>query len=91
MKIKLTHISAANIVKEASTKYLEYWQTAWEKENVKEYRANLLISYTDAADLFCIGHLLEQNRVKEARDLADNLDTAVREEIPNSAWDFLHQ
>jgi hypothetical protein len=91
MKLKTTHISAANMVKEASEEYIKFWQTSWEKENAKEYRDNLHISYKDAADLFCIGHLLEQNRIEEALELADNLDTAVREEIPNAAWDFLHQ
>jgi hypothetical protein len=91
MRIKITHISAANMVKEASEAYIKYWQTAWEKEDTKRYREDLRISYQDGADLFCIGHLLEQNRVKEARDLANSLDTAVREEIPDAAWDFLHQ
>lgn len=91
MKLKTTHISAANMVKEASEAYIKYWQTAWDKEDVKRYRADLRISYTDAADLFCIGHLLEQNRIEEARVLANSLDTAVREEIPDAAWDFLHQ
>jgi hypothetical protein len=79
MKIKLTRISAANIVEDASEKYLKYWQTAWDKG--KEYRKNLRLSYQDAADLFCVGPLLRQNRIEEARNLADGLDTAVREEI----------
>ena len=91
MKLKITNTSAAHFVKEASEKYLQYWQTAWDKEDVKDYRKNLRLSYQDAADLYCIGVLLTQNRIKEARDLADDLDTVVREEIPDAAWEFLHQ
>ena len=91
MNKDISHKEAAQQVKEASAAYLKYWQTAWDKEDAKRYREDLRLSYQDAADIFCIGHLLEQNRVKEARVLANSLDTAVREEIPNAAWEFLHK
>lgn len=84
----MNNARAAIYMKEASEKYLKYWQTAWKGE--KEYLENLRISYKDAADLFCIGHYLEEDNFWAAAKLANSLDTAVREEIPDDVWDYLN-
>lgn len=83
----MNNARAGIYMKEASEKYLKYWQVAWKGE--KEYLENLRISYKDAADLFCIGQYLEEDNFEKARKLAWNLDTAVREEIPDDVWDYL--
>ena len=44
----------------------------------------------DAKDLRAIGELIRTGHKTKAGAAADSLDTAVRDEIPESVWEFIH-
>lgn len=43
----------------------------------------------DAKDIIEIANLIEQNNIKEAAKQARHMDTAAREQINATAWDFM--
>jgi hypothetical protein len=45
----------------------------------------------DARSLRKVGKLIKSGKVQEAAEFASNLDTIVREAIPDKVWEFLMQ
>jgi hypothetical protein len=58
--------------------------TQWEEQDVK-------MIFDDAQNLYLIGLYLIQGDVDAAMGLASELDTLVRDEIPNSIWNYLEK
>lgn len=71
------------------------------REFAAEYRADGLKEWKDEADMIAmilgdakdyrkIAQLIRLNKVAEAADLAQSLDTSPRETIPDSVWNVMH-
>ena len=56
----------------------------WEEEDIE-------MLYSDAANLAMIGQYLIEGNINAAYSLASELDTLVRDEIPNSVWNYLQK
>jgi len=56
----------------------------WEEDDVE-------LLYNDAANLAMIGQYLIEGNINAAYNLASELDTLVRDEIPNSVWNYLQK
>ena len=56
----------------------------WEEGDVE-------LLYSDAANLAMIGQYMMEGNFDAAYGLASNLDTLVRDEIPNSVWNYLQK
>ena len=52
---------------------------------------DIAMLYEDAADLAMIGQYLIEGNINAAYNLASDLDTLVRDEIPNSVWNYLQK
>lgn len=52
----------------------------------ESYKEMLL---SDVEDLRLVANLIEEGNLKTARIKAQNLDTAVRDEIPSKVWEYL--
>lgn len=61
----------------------------WLRGEVKERYEMLRITASDVAALLEIGQLLIEGNTKKASHMAYGLDTAVRDEIPLSVYNFL--
>jgi hypothetical protein len=58
-----------------------------DEEGVANYHEGTMEMYEqDAKDLQKIARLVRKGKLEQALDKIDNLDTAVRDEIPNSFW-----
>ncbi len=58
--------------------------TQWEEQDVS-------MVFDDARDLYLVGLYLIQGDVDAAMGLASELDTLVRDEIPNSIWKYMEK
>jgi hypothetical protein len=58
--------------------------TQWEEQDVK-------MIFDDARNLYLIGLYMIQGDFDAAMGLASELDTLVRDEIPNSIWNYLEK
>jgi len=58
--------------------------TQWEEQDVS-------MVFDDARDLYLTGLYLIQGDVDAAMGLAAELDTLVRDEIPNSIWKYMEK
>lgn len=56
----------------------------WEEEDIE-------LLHNDAANLAMIGQYLIDGNINAAYSLASELDTIVREEIPNSVWTYMQK
>jgi hypothetical protein len=45
--------------------------------------------YGDVADHFKIAYAILEGRINKAGNLAENLDTSSREDIPQGVWHFI--
>ncbi len=52
---------------------------------------DIAMLYEDAASLAMIGQYLIEGNINAAYSLASDLDTLVRDEIPNSIWNYLQK
>ena len=72
-----------------STMYLNkstkmFFGGQWEEDDVE-------LLYNDAANLSMIGQYMIEGNLDAAYGLATELDTLVRDEIPNSIWNYLQK
>jgi hypothetical protein len=58
--------------------------TQWEEQDVK-------MIFDDARNLYLVGLYMIQGDFDAAMGLASELDTLVRDEIPNSVWNYLQK
>ena len=58
--------------------------TQWEEQDVK-------MIFDDARNLYLVGLYMIEGDLDAALGLASELDTVVREEIPNSIWKYLEK
>ena len=58
--------------------------TQWEEQDVK-------MIFDDARNLYLVGLYMIQGDFDAAMGLASELDTLVRDEIPNSVWNYLEK
>jgi hypothetical protein len=58
--------------------------TQWEEQDVK-------MIFDDARNLYLIGLYMIEGNFDAAMGLASELDTLVRDEIPNSVWKYLEK
>jgi hypothetical protein len=58
--------------------------TQWEEQDVK-------MIFDDARNLYLVGLYLIEGDLDAAMGLASELDTLVRDEIPNSIWKYLEK
>ncbi len=58
--------------------------TQWEEQDVK-------MIFDDARNLYLVGLYMIQGDFDAAMGLASELDTLVRDEIPNSVWKYLEK
>jgi hypothetical protein len=56
----------------------------WEEDDIA-------MLYEDAASLAMIGQYLIEGNINAAYSLASELDTLVRDEIPNSVWTYMQK
>lgn len=56
----------------------------WQEDDIE-------LLYKDAASLSMIGQYMMEGNLDAAYGLASNLDTLVRDEIPNSVWNYLQK
>lgn len=61
-----------------------FFNGQWEEDDIE-------LLYTDAANLAMIGQYLIDGNINAAYSLASELDTLVREEIPNSIWNYMQK
>jgi hypothetical protein len=59
------------------------------KFTINSLIANNYLDKEDIEDLRILMFLLENEQFDKAKNFAISLDTIVREEIPNKAWNFL--
>jgi hypothetical protein len=52
---------------------------------------DIAMLYEDAASLAMIGQYLIEGNINAAYNLASELDTLVRDEIPNSVWNYMQK
>ena len=76
-------------MKVISTMYLNkstkmFFGGQWEEDDVE-------LLYNDAANLSMIGQYMIEGNLDAAYGLATELDTLVRDEIPNSVWNYLQK
>ena len=72
-----------------STMYLNkstknFFKDQWEEDDIE-------MLYKDAAGLSMIGQYMLEGNLDAAYSLASDLDTLVRDEIPNSIWNYLEK
>jgi hypothetical protein len=77
-------------MRDISAKYLN--------KNVKLFKAteegfedDIQMIYKDAAGLYMIGSYMLEGNFDAAMGVASSLDTAVRDEIPKSIWNYLEK
>jgi len=58
--------------------------TQWEEQDVK-------MIFDDARNLYLVGLYMIQGDFDAAMGVASELDTLVRDEIPNSVWKYLEK
>jgi len=58
--------------------------TQWEEQDVK-------MIFNDARNLYLVGLYMIQGDFDAAMGVASELDTLVRDEIPNSVWNYLEK
>jgi hypothetical protein len=58
--------------------------TPWEEQDVK-------MIFDDARNLYLVGLYMIQGDFDAAMGVASELDTLVRDEIPNSIWNYLEK
>lgn len=56
----------------------------WQEDDIE-------MLYKDAASLSMIGQYMQEGNLDAAYALAADLDTLVRDEIPNSVWNYLQK
>lgn len=61
-----------------------FFNNQWEEEDIE-------LLYNDAANLAMIGQYLIEGNINAAYSLASDLDTLVRDEIPNSVWSYMQK
>lgn len=76
-------------MKDISVKYLNkstksFFGGQWEESDIE-------LLYQDAANLSIIGQYMIEGNFDAAYGLASELDTLVRDEIPNSIWNYLQK
>ena len=72
-----------------STMYLNrstklFFAGQWQEDDIE-------MLYEDAASLSMIGQYMIEGNLDAAYALASDLDTLVRDEIPNSVWNYLQK
>ena len=76
-------------LQELSTKYVTqnaklFKGTQWEEEDVK-------LIFNDASDLFLTGQYMIEGDFDAAAGVVAGMDTAVRDEIPKSIYNYLYR
>ncbi len=76
-------------MKVISTMYLNkstklFFKDQWQEDDIE-------MLYKDAAGLSMIGQYMIEGDFNAAYSLASDLDTLVRDEIPNSVWNYLQK
>ena len=61
-----------------------FFNGQWEESDIE-------LLYKDAAGLAMIGQYLIDGNINAAYSLASELDTIVRDEIPNSVWNYMEK
>ena len=61
-----------------------FFNGQWEEDDIE-------LLYGDAANLAMIGQYLIEGNINAAYSLASELDTLVRDEIPNSVWNYMQK
>jgi hypothetical protein len=61
-----------------------FFKDQWQEDDIA-------MLYEDAASLAMIGQYLIEGNINAAYNLASELDTLVRDEIPNSVWNYLQK
>lgn len=61
-----------------------YKSLQWEEEDVQ-------LMFNDASNLFLIGTYMIEGNFDAAMAIASEVDTMVRDEIPNSVWNYLEK
>ena len=61
-----------------------FFKDQWQEDDIE-------MLYEDAANLAMIGQYMMEGNFDAAYALASNLDTLVRDEIPNSVWNYLQK
>ena len=61
-----------------------FFKDQWQEDDIE-------MLYKDAAGLAMIGQYMMEGDFNAAYSLASDLDTLVRDEIPNSVWNYLQK
>ena len=77
---KMQDISQKYLVKNTKN----FFKDQWEEDDIE-------MLYKDAAGLSMIGQYMLEGNFDAAYSLASDLDTLVRDEIPNSVWNYLQK
>ena len=86
--ITMTNKEAASLITQAA---IRWRQNALDRHDVQMYRSLAKVYRDDARDLKVVATLLRKNRVNEAAMAADDLDTLVRDIIPDAAWEHMQR
>lgn len=70
--------------------YINKWTKQW-KADREDFTDMMKMVYGDARDLHVIGGYMILGDFDKAYKLACSLDTAVRDVIPNSIWNYLEK
>ena len=76
-------------MQDVAAKYLNkstkmFFASEWQEEDIA-------MLYKDAAGLCMIGQYMMEGDFNAAYSLASDLDTLVRDEIPNAIWNYLQK
>ena len=85
---KLTRSCRASYLRDCTLNYIAAGVKTWlrgEKVELDMWD----VTVKDAYDLGCIIALIEENKVSEAFEKANDLDTLVRDVIPRDVWNWM--
>lgn len=85
MENKELDIQISELMYEHAHMYYQHGLVTWKNDKSMNDMYD-----SDYADLKHIAKLIEDGSPHAAGDYADRLDTAVRDEIPNEVWEYIH-
>ena len=80
--MNMTREKAADIMMDVAERYVDSYSEVGEYSHIIK---------TDAHDLRKIAYAIEGGHLLAAKQMVLDLDTAVRDEIPECIWDFLNK
>jgi hypothetical protein len=73
-----------------SVMYINKYTKIFNPED-EHYQKDIAMIFNDARDLYLIGSLMIKGDFHSAMEIADRMDTVVRDEIPKSVYNYLEK